>query len=157
MEWLFLKGLMMNKTKIFLAAPISGFKDEAQYKKNRENLFDLINYLASKFQVYSEIANINSIAACDTPEESAIKDLGKINESDIFIIYHPMNMQTSTLIELGYAVAKQKKIIIIAKPETLPYLALGLPQYSSNIELISFSNMNAEVIKRVELVINGFI
>lgn len=146
----------MNKTKIFLAAPISGFKDEAQYKKNRENLFDLINHLASKFHVYSEISNISSIAACDTPEESAIKDFGKIDEADIFIIYHPMNMQTSTLIELGYAVAKQKKIIVIAKPDTLPYLALGLPEYSLDIKVVSFSEMNEEVIRRVEEVVDEY-
>lgn len=147
----------MNKIKIFLAAPISGFKDESQYKKTRESLLHLINHLAGRFQVYSEISNISSIASCDTPEESAIKDLGKINESDIFIIYHPMSMQTSTLIELGYAVAKQKRIIIIAKPDMLPYLALGLPKYSLNIKNIPFSEINEEVVRRVSLVINELI
>lgn len=147
----------MNKIKIFLAAPISGFKDESQYKKNRENLRSLINHLMGRFQVYSEISHISSIASCDTPEESAIKDLGKINESDIFIIYHPMSMQTSTLIELGYAIAKQKRIIIIAQPEALPYLALGLPKYSLNIKNIPFSEINKAVIGWVDTVIDEFI
>lgn len=144
----------MNKIKIFLAAPISGFKDEVQYKKNRENLLNLINKLSTKFQVYSEISNIGSLASYDEPGESAIKDFGKICESDIFIIYHPMNMQTSTLIELGYAVAKEKKIIIIASPKTLPYLALGLSKYNSNIKIIPHSELNESILRQVEMIIN---
>lgn len=98
----------MNRIKFFLAAPISGFNEELEYKKNRENLLELIRKLSIKFNVYSEILNIGTLASYDEPGKSAIKDFAEIDESDIFIIYHPANMQTSTLIELGYAVAKQK-------------------------------------------------
>ena len=144
----------MNKIKIFLAAPISGFADEAEYRKNRENLLKLIDKLSVKFQVYSEISNIGSLASYDEPGESVIKDFNEIKESDIFIMYHPMNMQTSTLIELGYAVAKEKKIIIIGNTDILPYLALGLPKYSLNIKIISSSELNQIIIRQVEKNIN---
>lgn len=147
----------MNKIKIFLAAPISGFKDEVQYKKNRENLLNLINRLNTKFQVFSEISYIGSLASYDEPGESVIKDFGKICESDIFIIYHPMNMQTSTFIELGYAVAKEKKIIIIAKTDILPYLALGLSKYSSDIKIISSYESSDSIFRQVEEVVNEFL
>lgn len=142
--------------KIFLAAPISGFKNESEYRKNRENLIDLINKLNMKFQVYSEILNIGSLSSYDEPGESARKDFNEISECDIFIIYHPMNMQTSTLIELGYAVAKEKKIIIISKPDMLPYLALGLTKYSNNIKYIHSSEVNKNTFSHVEKLINEF-
>lgn len=147
----------MSKIKIFLAAPISGFKDEAEYRKNRENLLNLINKLSIKFQVYSEISNIGSLSTYDEPGESAIKDFSQIAEADVFIIYHPMNMQTSTLIELGYAVAKEKKIIIIGNTDILPYLALGLSKYSSDIKIISCSELNEVIFRQVEAFVNEFI
>ncbi len=147
---------MNNKIKIFLAAPISGFKNESEYKKNRENLLNLINKLSIKFQVYSEISNIGSLASYDEPGESAIKDFKEISESDVFIIYHPMNMQTSTLIELGYAIAKGKKIIVIGKTDILPYLTLGLSKYSSDIKIISYSELDEGICRQVEMVINEF-
>lgn len=157
MEWIFLMEVMMNKIKIFLAAPISGFKDEIDYKKNRNNILDLINELSDKFEIYSEIFNISSLTSYDEPGESAIKDFNKISESDIFMMYHPIKMQTSTLIELGYAVAKDKKIIIISNPQELPYLALGLSKYNSGIKIVPFSDLNDIIIEQIKTVINDFI
>lgn len=69
-----------------------------------------------------------------------------------------MNMQTSTFIELGYAVAKGKNIIIIiiGEKDMLPYLALGLSKYSSNIKIISSSELDANTFGKMEILINEF-
>lgn len=147
----------MSKLTIFLAAPMSGFKDELQYKKNRKNLIAFIKKLNKKFLVYSEILHIQSMDSYDDPGQSAIKDFDEISRSDVFIMYHPMHMQTSTLIELGYAVAKQKKIILIAQPDMLPYLALGLSSCSSDICIVPSSELNGDVVNQVETILNGFL
>lgn len=147
----------MSKLSIFLAAPMSGFKDELQYKKNRKNLIGFINKLNKKYVVYSEILHIQSMDSYDDPGQSAIKDFDEISRSDVFIMYHPMYMQSSTLIELGYAVAKQKKIILIAQPDMLPYLALGLSSYSSDICIVPSSELNGDVVNQVETILNGFL
>lgn len=147
----------MSKLTIFLAAPMSGFKDELQYKKNRKNLIAFIKKLNKKFPVYSEILHIQSMDSYDDPGQSAKKDFDEISRSDVFIMYHPMHMQTSTLIELGYAVAKQKKIILIAQPDMLPYLALGLSSYSSDIRVVPSSELNGDVVNQVETILNGFL
>jgi hypothetical protein len=134
--------------------------DDKSYKELRENLLcllNLINKLSIKFQVYSEISNLGSLVSYDEPGESAIKDFNEISESDVFIIYHPMNMQTSTLIELGYAVAKEKKIIVIGKTDILPYLALGLSKYSSDIKILPYSELNESIFEQVEMLINEFL
>jgi nucleoside 2-deoxyribosyltransferase len=68
-----------------------------------------------------------------------------------------MNMQTSTLIELGYAVAKEKKIIVIGKTDILPYLALGLSKYSSDIKILPYSELNESIFEQVEMLINEFL
>lgn len=139
----------MNKLKIFLAAPISAFEDELHYKKSRIELLNLIKSLSENFQVYSEIINIQYLDSYDEPGKSVVKDFKEIIESDVFMLYHPMRMQTSTLIELGYAVAKEKKIIIISQPDILPYLALGLLKYDSDIRIVSSSELNMDVIAQI--------
>lgn len=146
----------MNKIKVFLAAPISGFKNQLQYKETRKNLLNFIDALNENFELYSEILNIGSLDSYDEPGQSTLNDFGKISEADVFIIYHPMNMQTSTLIELGYAVAKHKKIIIIAEPVVLPYLALGLSKYSVDIKNIPCSKLNDSTVSQVKMIINSF-
>lgn len=85
-----------------------------------------------------------------------INDLNEIDESDVFIIYHPMNIQTSTFIELGYAVAKEKKIIIIGKIDDLPFLVFGLSKYSSDIKIIPSSELSESVFKQVDMTICKF-
>lgn len=156
MGWTFLMEAMMSKIKIFLAAPISAFKDEAEYKNNRKAILHLISKLDAKFQVYSEILNIGTLSLYDEPGESVIKDLSEISESDVFIIYHPMNMQTSTFIELGYAIAKEKKIIIIGKMDDLPFLALELSKYSSDIKIVPSSELSESVFKQVDMILCKF-
>ena len=146
----------MSRIKIFLAAPISAFKNEAEYIRNQKDILSLISKLDAKFQVYSEILNIGTLSLYDEPGESVIKDLNEIDLSDVFIIYHPMNMQTSTFIELGYAVAKGKKIIIIGKMDDLPFLILGLSKYSSDIKIIPSSELGEDVFEQVDMIICKF-
>lgn len=131
--------------KIFLAAPISAFDDEKLYSINRRFLLKLIKALRTQYEVYSEIENIASIGSYDTPGKSAVEDFKKIDDSNIFILYHPMRVQTSAFIELGYAIAKFKKIIIISSKKDLPYLALGLTSVSKQIEIIDIESLSSSV------------
>ena len=48
---------------------------------------------------------------------------------------------TCSLIELGYAFALEKRIIIIGSKENLPYLAIGITDYSDNANLIDVDNI----------------
>lgn len=130
------------KNKIFIAAPISAFDNEDLYSKNRQFLLQLIQKLRVQYEVYSEIENISNLGIYDTPGESAVDDFERIENSDIFILYHPMRVQTSSFIELGYAISKCKKIIIISKMKDLPYLAIGLPNISSNIKIIEMDDLS---------------
>ena len=134
----------MNKKKIFISAPISGFNDENKYKKTREQVLKLIQELRKKHYVYYELENISNLDSYDDAQSAVINDFRQIYDSDIFIILHPQRMQSSSLIELGYAIAIEKKIIIISDQENLPFLALGLPIAMTNVKIISFSDFANE-------------
>lgn len=135
--------------KIFLSAPISGFNSDLEYNENREILIDLIKTIRVNNSIYSEVENINNLCNYDEPGKSAQDDFKHIKESSIFILYHPKRMQTSSLIELGYAIALEKQIIIISKKEVLPYLALGLDSVLPSCHFIELPNVKFKLIEEV--------
>lgn len=135
----------MSKRSIFLAAPISGFSVEQEYQKYRKSVLALIAGLRKlSFEVYSEIERISNASDYDSPENSAETDFHRIDQMDVFLLLHPVKEQSSTLIELGYAYAKGKTIVIVGDTMNLPYLVLGLK--TSKVQIISTSELSARKI-----------
>lgn len=125
--------------KVFLSAPISSFEENTRYNEFREFILKLVVSLRHiGLEVYSEVELISSYDDFDSPTESVEVDFSMIRLSDIFLLVHPCKMQTSSLIELGYAYALNKKIIIIANKIDLPYMALGL----EGIKIIDVAEMD---------------
>lgn len=135
--------------KIFIAAPMSGFQNDEQYIYYRDKVMLLLDVLSDKYEVYSEVKNVLGTQTYDTPEESVKKDFEAINKTDIFLMFHPIRGQSSTLIELGYACALKKKIIIIGIKEHLPYLVHGLAESDFKAQIIESSDINKEIIDKV--------
>ena len=143
----------MPKKKIFLASPISGFQDEQKYVAYRESVLGFIDAISGTFDVHSEIQEIQSTDSYDTYEESVRKDFQAIDEADIFVLLHPLRIQSSTLIELGYACAKKKKLLLIGAEDTLPYMALGLKQPCFDSEILYRSDIDTNTINDAMLLL----
>lgn len=155
MEWPCLKVVTMskNKNKIFIATPISAFKSKEEYAGYRKIVLELIKQLKPNYEVYSEIELIRDDYDYESPEQAAVKDLDQIDESDIFIIHHPKRLQTSTFIELGYALALKKKIIIISSLSDLPYLANGIIEFE-NVYYLKSHEITKNIIQQLISIIN---
>lgn len=145
---------MMNKLNIFIASPISGFSDENQYLEYRNGVLKLIEILRKDHIVFSEIENFAKLDSYDDPGKSALEDFNKISNSDVFILMHPTKMQTSAFIELGYALAHKKNIIIVSQKRYLPFLTLGLCDVMDNVKLIETTNVSDETINKVRICIS---
>ena len=140
---------MPNK-KIFLAAPISGFHESNEYESFRVVMTNLISYLRGKgHSVYSEIETVYDETCYDSPAKSATDDFLRISDCDTFLMLHPKRMQTSTFIELGYACALRKKLIIVGKNEDLPYLARGLKEAENHACIINPDKLDEDVFKQI--------
>lgn len=142
--------------KIFLSTPISAFSANQDYTEYRQQVLNFISVLREKNIVYSEIEGISKLNYYDKPSDALSKDLDIIEKSEVFVIHHPFRMQTSALMELGYAIALNKRIIIIGNREDLPYLALGLPEKTSNALIIDTSSLSVQTAEEVLLKIAGF-
>ena len=129
----------MTKT-IFVSTPITGFgniQDFLSFKEYAVSIIDMLKSLG--YLVYNEFEHIESEKCFDSPSKSVDDDFMKIKKANVFILIHPRKMQTSSLIELGYACALQKKIIIIGNYDDLPFLAKGLSMSSINAFLLNFN------------------
>ena len=131
--------------RIFLAAPISGFANEYEYKNYRINVMKLISFLRENgYEVFSEIECISGSKAYDSPATSIEKDFKDIASSDYFLFLHPMRIQSSSLIEYGYVCALNKKIVSVGRRRDFPYLIIGYEEFSDKSIIVETENISEE-------------
>ena len=84
------------------------------------------------------------------PEKSIKDDLASIANCDMFILHYPRQIPTSALMELGFAIALSKRIIIITpKRNLLPYLAQGIDSACDGSEIIESDAIDNELIQEI--------
>ena len=141
---------------IFLSTPISTFTSPEALNAYRAEVLGLVVALREKeHTVCAEIERFARDASYDTPEKSITDDLKSVRESDLFIMHYPICVPTSALIELGFAIAENKKIIIIA-PHTkaLPYLVQEVPKFKPSAAIIEKEVLDsaciAEILQKID-------
>ena len=140
----------MDKIKVYVAAPISGFQDDRIYYDYRKQILKMIEHISDICLISSEIQGITSSCEYDSPESSVEKDFQAIDASDVLLLLHPTRIQSSSLIELGFACAKNKKIIIVGDKYDLPYIARGLEKSSYKAITLSTSHLSDIVIEQIK-------
>lgn len=137
--------------RIFMAAPISGFLIEAEYQEYRKKVLKLISYLRDNgYEVYSELERVSGSEDYDSPGESVAADFRSIRENDYFLLLHPARMQTSSLIEFGYACAYDKKIVAVGKRGDFPYFILGYAAYSNKTKIVEADKLTEDVFPAIK-------
>lgn len=115
--------------KIFLSTPIAGFGNELEYKKYRKWLLEIHKQLCEKYgekNVVAAFFSAKDYDSYDSPSTSAKEDIYGIESCDVFVMFYPVKNPTSALVELGYALAQNKKILIVSpKVDVLPYMVQG--------------------------------
>lgn len=135
---------------VFLATPISGFSNENEYQNYRSEVLRLIDFLRkSGYKVCSELESVRGLSDYDSPGKSVEDDFESIKQNDFFILLHPARMQTSSLIEYGFACGQNKKIIAVGRKEDLPYLVVGYADISPESEIIDTRELNDEVFLQI--------
>ena len=142
---------------IFLSTPISSFDGMDALNAYRAEVINLIVSLKKRHTVCAEIERFALDSDFDTPEKSIDSDLRAVRDCDLFIMHYPICAPTSALIELGFAIAEDKKIIIIA-PETkaLPYLVREVQKFKSCAAIIEKGTLDNECIAEILQTVDSF-
>lgn len=136
--------------KLFIATPISSFKIKEEYIAYRKKVVQLISELRKDHSVICELDEINSKEEYDSSVESLKKDYTAISNCDAFILHYPTPTPTSALIELGFAIALNKRIIIVTPNKTqLPYLVQELDFFGKNYFIIESNHLENVTTRRI--------
>ena len=142
---------MINAMKIFLSIPISCFDNASELQKYKADVSSLIATLKENHSVCSEIESISDDSDYDTPEKSISTDLDSIRECDIFILHYPKKVPTSALIELGFAIAFNKRIVIITPQKNiLPYLVNVISAINNESLIIESTIIDDELVQKID-------
>lgn len=140
--------------KIFISTPIAGFDSEQQYLEYKKRLVEVGRALQCSFGVENVCGafwNVKDFSSYDSPEESAKKDLEDIREAGGFILFYPIKVVTSALTELGYAVAMNKRVLIITSNiHILPYMVQGFQVLDGkNIKIIEKDITETDIVNDI--------
>ena len=130
---------------IFISFPIASFADH----NKRKEINDFANKLEAEFKRigYKKIFNA-SLHFSDKhdhqpPKVAAKIDFDALDKSRNFVLIYPEKLASSSLIELGYAIAINKNIVMCSDDiHTLPFLARGFNECFDNICFVEYPNLD---------------
>ena len=128
---------------IFLSAAMASLDDQASYDQLRTWLLSIKNQLndlgyRKAFYAAQDLADKNQF---DDPGLAAKEDIRAIDDSEHFMFVYPSKVATSAIMELGYALAKGKRIwILVRNRKDLPYLLRGLDAAYNNVKITVYDN-----------------
>lgn len=113
--------------RAFIAAPMSGLGSDRAYKESRTVVLSLVQHLREKYgledkDIYYAGKDIDSQSKFSDVTLALNADLGALDKADIFLLYYPVKVASSVLVEAGYALARRKPMILLPKnADDLPY------------------------------------
>ncbi|KPF61851.1 hypothetical protein IP88_15345 [alpha proteobacterium AAP81b] len=116
---------------IFIAAPMSvlNAQDYRDLQRTITELIARVKNIPSVDAVYFAGANIAAPAEFSDPTSAIAADMEALDRCDVFILYYSAPAATSALVELGYALARRKRVLIVAPDESiLPFLIRNMTE-----------------------------
>ena len=123
-----------TKYSLFISTPMSSFSTDAAYQQHREEIMELINALRknTRFKsVYFSGESLKSQEEFITPDHAIMQDFGALEASAVFIMIFPGSVNSSVIVEAGYALALGKPSIYFVKDKKeLPFMLREVAQIS---------------------------
>lgn len=145
---------MLKPDSIFLSIPISSFPDGEDLEKFKDAVFCLLRRLRSsnnKLKVYCALEHMPTSGIYNDPTHGTKSDLAELDSAKVIIFIYPKKTPTSALIELGYAIAKKKKIMCITPSrEMLPYMSQCFDSLYDNFELLEADIFNMKTLDLID-------
>ena len=136
--------------KLFLATPISTFSDPEEYNAYRKTVVQFVSALRKEHTVSCDIDGLETQTQYISPKDAFHRDFSAISDCEAFILHYPAPTPTSALIELGYAIASNKTIIIITPNRSkLPYLVQTLDEVGNHYCVIESKELGMKATQRI--------
>jgi hypothetical protein len=107
-----------TRQRVFLAAPMSGFDSDHEYRRHRDVMDTVSRRLESNPRVesvYFAGRNILSVNDFSDAGDAFVRDLQALVDCDLFIFYYPTAVRSSVLVEVGIAIGRGKPILLACR------------------------------------------
>lgn len=134
---------MPYKYDVFLSSPMSAFKTDEDYKKDRDAMLTLKKYLEKQknVSIYYAGEHISSSISFEN-ELVGNNDFEAIENSRCFIMFYPESIVSSVLVEAGYALAlKKPSVYFVHNKEKLPFLLREAHHSYPNVQVFEYTNL----------------
>lgn len=130
----------------FVSAPMASVDDEA-YREMRETVSAIVGDLkkhANMASVYYAGEEIETQADFDADVLAIKADFEKIRASRSFILLYPARIASSALIEVGFALALGKPVVIaVTNRDDLPFLLRSAGQALKRVRIYDCDNLDS--------------
>lgn len=157
-------GVKLNKA--FIAAPMSGMNSNSAYEESRRVVLSLVGHLCEHFglryeDVYYAGKSVSSQQDFNDVSLALEADLKALDEADVFLLYYPVKVASSVLVEAGYALARNKPMILLPKDaKDLPYFFKQASDASCEGKIPSVKiyeyHDDKDILEKVDMAIHDF-
>lgn len=142
---------MVKKRSVFLSSPMASLNDDEYEKFHTQMLLvqAAIKKECKSRQVFYPGQNIEKSERFEGKQKAIDKNFIKLKECEYLVVIYPEMLTSSVLVEVGYALALSKKIIIFVKnKEDLPYILQEADKSINNVNLYTYTEVEDIRIKR---------
>ncbi len=113
---------------VFLAAPMSAYSNDREYREGRDEVLALIEALKAKFgfrEVYFAGQDVASVERFSSNDAALAQDMAALRASRAFCLLYPARLASSVLVEVGYAMALGIPCVLLTRRRgDLPFLLI---------------------------------
>ncbi|HEY4308067.1 MAG TPA: toll/interleukin-1 receptor domain-containing protein [Pirellulales bacterium] len=139
---------------VFIGAPMASHQSAIAYENERKRMAEFKEAVdiccPSVKRIYWAGSEIPSVKKFDGEQIALTRDLGQLKLSEICLFVLFAKLPTSVHVEIGYAIALNKKIVIFCKNrEDLPFLLKRADKQISNLSIYECSSYD-ELLKLID-------
>lgn len=141
----------VNKNTLYVSTPMASI-DKPEYTKQREFLIALEKVLIQiGFKnIISPALAIDKQENFDGSTKANFDNYKEMKQVESFLVIYPKPLPTSVLVEIGYAIALSKNIVLFTKNlKELPFMLQEANATIPNLRIYSYKNYD-DIIKIVE-------
>ncbi len=150
---------MNDRPYLFVSVPISSFSDTDSSHAFEQFITHVLRRLRLRlplWHIYCAAEAVRKRGGFETPEIATKDDLAALYQATHFLLFYPVRVPTSALIELGIAVARDIPIVTVsANRSTLPFMAQAFDKTLRSFSMLEldFSDnaTHASIVERVAL------
>lgn len=143
----------VKKGKVFVGVPMASADDNeySEYKDCADKVKKALLEFTNASEVYCPCEEIPDRGKFDGYKKAILKDFQILRESEHYIFIYPKPINSSILVEMGYAIALSKNTTIFAKNTSdLPFMLEEADKVIYNLEIHKYDSTSdiVDIIKR---------